>query len=101
MNEYTAYVLDEPTVFDKILGFFRLVRRKVSESLVDIALETERRNARMKQRDLQDKLNAVRLKLISSDEAVDQLEAQHQKTPEFFNKALHELHAHAEQLLAV
>lgn len=101
MNEFTAYVLDEPTVFDKILGFFGLVRRKVSESLVDIALETERRNARMKQRDLQDKLNAVRLKLISSDEAVDQLEAQHQKTPEFFNRALRDLNARAEQLLVV
>ena len=100
MNEHVAYVLDEPTVLDRILGFFGLVRRKVSESLADIALETERRNARMKQRDLQDKLNSLRLKLLAAEVTIDEADAHFQTTPEYFNRKLWGLNSRAEQLLA-
>ncbi len=100
MNEDVAYITETPTVFDRILGFFGLVRKQTAEVVTNVALENERRSARMHLRTAQEKANSIRLKLLASEVMIDEADAHFQTTPEYFNRKLWGLNSRAEQLLA-
>ena len=100
MNEDVAYITETPTVFDRILGFFGLVRKKTAEAVTNVALDNERRSARMHLRSAHEKANSIRLKLLASEVMIDEADAHFQTTPEYFNRKLWSLNSRAEQLLA-
>ena len=100
MNEDVAYITETPTVFDRILGFFGLMRKKTAESTMNNTLDNERRSARMHLRSAHEKANSIRLKLLASEVMIDEADAHFQTTPEYFNRKLWGLSSRAEQLLA-
>ena len=101
MNETVAYVIDEkPKLIDRFLGFFGLTRKRTAADLTEVALETERRSARMHLRSAHEKANSIRLKLLASEVMIDEADAHFQTTPEYFNRKLWGLNSRAEQLLA-
>ena len=100
MNEDVAYITETPTVFDRILGFFGLMRKKTAESAMNDALDNERRSARMHLRSAHEKANSIRLKLLASEVMIDEADAHFQTTPEYFNRKLWGLNSRADQILA-
>ena len=101
MNETVAYVINEkPKLIDRFLGFFGLTRKRTAADLTEVALETERRNYRLILRTELGKSNTVRQNLLTAEVTIEEMEARFRTTPAFFNRALQDLHARADQLLA-